>query len=260
MKPIVTAILVLLLSACASTTEEATQSQEELYNVARELLDSSNYTQALKSYEALQARYPYGVYADQAALDSIYAQFKLNERAQAVAECDRFIQLHPTHPQVDYAYYMKGRAQETGLDSWMAKSLGQENVDRDPEAFRGAFLAYRELVTRFPDSKYSQDARNRMDILVDKLALHELHAGHYYLERGTPLAAVNRAKAVLEKFPLSQHREHALALMMEGYNQLGLTQLRDDARRVLELNYPGSRWLTEKPSLKRRPWWAFWDS
>lgn len=258
MTRIVAAIAIVLFSGCATVDKEASWTQEQYYREAKKELDAKNYTAAIKSYEALQARYPYGVYADQANLDVAYAQYKLKERVQAIAECDRFIQAHPTHPNVDYAYYLKGLAQEVDLGGPMSFISNQDVTERDPDATRGAFFAYKELVTRFPNSIYAPDARRRMSKLTDALAKYELHAARYYLRRGAPLAAANRAKAAVEKFPTSAAREEALAIMMAAYHQLGQIPLRDDARRVLELNYPESAYLDNFEARGRRQWWAFW--
>lgn len=259
MKRIVTVIGLILLTGCASTDPQASWTQEQYYREARKELDSRNYTSALKLYDSLQARFPYGVYADQANLDSAYIQFRIKDRVQAVAECDRFIQLHPTHPNVDYAYYLKGRAQELTFDGALARLANQDVTERDPDSTRSAFAAYRELINRFPDSRYAADARKRMERLADSLAQTEMHAARYYLRRGAPLAAANRARGLLERFPLSPAREEALALMVSAYDELGEATLRDDARRVLQLNYPESAWLEKPYRAEKSPWWRFWN-
>lgn len=258
MKRIVTVIAIILLSGCASLDKEASRTQEQYYQDAKKDLDKKNFSSAVKLYDALQARFPYGVYADQANLDSAYAQFKLKERVQAIAECDRFIQMHPTHPNVDYAFYLKGLAQELNIDGPLAFLSRQDSTERDPESARGAFMAFKELTTRFPNSIYANDARRRMGLLTQSLAKHELHAARYYLRRGAPVAAANRAKSLLEKFPQVSEREEALAIMASAYNTLGQTTLRDDAQRVLELNYPDSPYLGNFDADRSQKWWAFW--
>lgn len=258
MKRIVTVIAIILLSGCASIDEDASKTQEQFYREAKRELDGARYTAALGLYNALQARFPYSTYADQANLDSAYAHFKLNDKIQAIAECDRFIQMHPTHPNVDYAYYLKGRAQEINLDGVLSNLAKQDATERDPEAARGAFFAYKDLINRFPNSMYAADARRRMEKLTESLAKAELHAARYYLKRGAPLAAANRAKALLEKFPLTPVREEALAVMAAAYDRLGEITLRDDARRVLQLNYPESGYLDNFDAELPHAWWAFW--
>lgn len=258
MKRIVTVIAIILLSGCASIDQEASWTQEQYYREAKKELDGERYTSALQLYNALQARFPYSVYASQANLDSAYAHFKLKDRVQAIAECDRFIQMQPTHPNVDYAYYLKGLAQEVNLDGLLTNLGRQDMAERDPEATRAAFFAFKDLINRFPGSIYVADARRRMDKLSAYLAQGELHAARYYLKRGAPLAAANRSKSMLEKFPLTPAREEALAIMMAAYDRLGETVLRDDARRVLQLNYPESEYLENFDAQLPQPWWAFW--
>lgn len=258
MKRIVTVIAIILLSGCASVDKEASWTQEEYYREAKKELAGGRYTSALKLYNALQARFPYSTYADQANLDSAYAQYKLKDRVQAIAECDRFIQMQPTHPNVDYAYYLKGLAQEVSFEGVITSLARQDITERDPEAARAAFFAYKDLINRFPGSIYVADARRRMDKLSGYLAQSEVHTARYYLKRGAPLAAANRAKSMLEKFPLTPAREEALAIMMAAYDRLGETVLRDDARRVLQLNYPESEYLANFDAQLPQPWWAFW--
>lgn len=258
MSRIFVVIAIILLSGCASVDKEASWTQEDFYKAAKKELDKRNFVAAIKFYDSLQARYPYGVYADQANLDVAYAQYKLKEKEQVIAECDRFIQLHPTHPNVDYAYYLKGLSQELNLDGLFDFIAQQDPTERDPEASQGAFTAFNELVTRFPNSIYAADARRRMEKLKQNLAGHELHVARYYLKRGAPIAAANRAKNILEKFPTAPEREEALAILITAHNTLGETQLRDDARRVLALNYPDSRYLDSYKPESKGVWWAIW--
>lgn len=258
MSRIVAVIAIILLSGCASVDKEASWSQEKFYKAAKEQLNNKNYLAAIKYYDTLQARFPYGVYADQANLDVAYANYKLKEKAQVIAECDRFIQLHPTHPNVDYAYYLKGLSQELTSDGMFDFIAQQDLTERDPEAAEGAFSAFNELVTRFPNSIYANDARQRMEKQKQNLAGNELHIARYYLARGAPLAAANRAKSIIEKFPESSEREEALAILVAAHHSLGQTQLRDDAQRVLVLNYPDSPYLDGYKPKSKGAWWAIW--
>ena len=258
MSRIVAVIAIILLSGCASVDKEASWTQEDFYKAAKEKLKDQDFETAIKYYDKLQARFPYGSYADQANIDTAYAYFKSNEMAQATAECDRFIQLHPTHPNVDYAYYLKGLSQEIHLDGFFDSLAQQDATERDPEAAQGAFTAFNELITRFPNSIYVADARRRMELQKANLAAHELHVARYYLKRGAPLAAANRAKSILEKFPNLPVREEALGVLIAAHDALGQTQLRDDAQRVLALNYPDSVYLEDYRPKSVAPWWAFW--
>lgn len=249
-----------LLAGCGSlfTSEDETQgwSAQRLYSEAKDELNSGNYERAIKLFETLEARYPYGRFAMQAQLEVAYAYYKDGEVAQAVQAAERFIKLHPNHPNVDYAYYLKGLAHFNTQSGFLANLAGQDLTERDPKAARDSFDAFKDLVARFPDSRYADDARARMRYLVNGLAMHEVHAARYYLRRGAYVAAVNRAKFALETYPETPAVEHALAVMMEAYDRLGLTELRDDSRRVLEKNFPQSPWLAGGP--ESGSWWKFW--
>lgn len=251
---------VLLLAGCGSlfTSEDETQgwSAQRLYSEARDELNSGNYQRAIKLFETLEARYPYGRFALQAQLEVAYAYYKDGEVAQAVQAADRFIKLHPNHPNVDYAYYLKGLAHFNTQSGFLANLAGQDLTERDPKAARDSFEAFKELVARYPDSRYAEDARARMIYLVNGLAMHEVHAARYYMRRGAYVAAANRAKFAVETYPQTPAVEHALAVLMAAYDQLGLNELRDDTRRVLQKNYPNSEWLAGGP--KSGPWWKVW--
>ncbi|MFZ5558786.1 MAG: outer membrane protein assembly factor BamD [Pseudomonadota bacterium] len=251
---------VLLLAGCGSlfTSEDETQgwSAQRLYSEARDELNSGNYQRAIKLFETLEARYPYGRFALQAQLEVAYAYYKDGEVAQAVQAADRFIKLHPNHPNVDYAYYLKGLAHFNTQSGFLANLAGQDRTERDPKAARDSFEAFKELVARYPDSRYAEDARARMIYLVNGLAMHEVHAARYYMRRGAYVAAANRAKFAVETYPQTPAVEHALAVLMAAYDQLGLNELRDDTRRVLQKNYPNSEWLAGGPEPKA--WWKLW--
>lgn len=237
--------------------ETAGWSAQKLYAEAKDNLNSGNYERAVKMFETLEARYPFGRYAQQAQLEVAYAYYKDNEPISAIAACDRFIKLHPNHPNVDYAYYLKGLAnfnEDLGL---LGKLVDQDMSERDPRAARDAFLAFKELVTRFPDSKYADDATARMKYLVNALAYNEVHVARYYLKRKAWVAAANRAKEVLKTYPEAPALEEALAIMVVAYDELGLTELRDDARRVLELNFPDSKYA-KGVSVREKAWYRFW--
>ncbi len=262
MKRIVTlsraAILSLtLLTACGLLPEQQDETAkwgpDQIYAEAKEALDNGNIQRSIQLFEKLEARYPYGRYAQQAQLEIAYAQYKDGEPALAIAACDRFIKMHPTHPNVDYAYYLKGIVNYLEDDGILSKINQQDMTERDPKSSRESFEAFKELVQRFPNSKYSPDAVERMNKLVNGLAAHEVHVARYYLARQAPLAAVNRAADVLKDYPQTPSVEEALVVMIEGYDALQQPTLRDDARRVLTKNYPQSRYLTgEKDS---KPFW-----
>ena len=257
MKRIVTAITLVLLAGCSAMSdlndETRGMSAEEMYQEAKDDMDGGNLTRAIQMLEKLEARYPYGRYAQQAQLEIAYAHFKDGEAAMALAACDRFIKMHPTHPNVDYAYYLKGLVNFIDDAGFMSFISRQDMTERDPRAARESFDAFNELVYRFPKSKYAADARKRMAYLINALAANEIHVARYYLVRGAPLAAVNRAQTVLSAYPQSPEVEEALAIMVQAYEQLNLPVLRDDTRKVLDKNFPQSQYLPEN---RKR---TFWD-
>ncbi|NWK79790.1 MULTISPECIES: outer membrane protein assembly factor BamD [unclassified Aquitalea] len=258
---VVAAMLVMGLAGCATTeTYDETRgwTVEKLYSEARDELNSGNYTRAVKLYETLEARYPYGRYAQQAEMDLAYTHYKDNEPELAVAAADRFIKLHPAHPNVDYVYYLKGLVYYNDDQGMLSKWAGQDMSERDPKAARESFLAFRELTTRFPNSKYSADALEKMNRLVDALGGGEMHVARYYMKRGAYLAAANRAQNVVKEYSNTKYPEEALALMSVAYDKLGMTKLGDDAKRVLALNYPKSAYLTQPWQVEEMPWWKVW--
>lgn len=249
------------LSGCGLLPEVADEtagwSAQRLYAEAKDNLNDGNYERAIKLYETLEARYPYGRYAQQAQLEVAYAYYKDQEPISAIAAADRFIKLHPNHPNVDYAYYLKGLANFTEDQSLFSRFSDQDMSERDPRAARESFAAFKELVTRFPDSKYAEDARARMKYLVNALAANEVHVAKYYLKREAYVAAANRAKSVVVNYPETPAIEEALAIMVVAYDKLGIQDLRDDARRVLALNFPNSRYA-KGVDLSGKAWWKFW--
>jgi outer membrane protein assembly factor BamD len=237
--------------------ETAGWSAQKLYAEAKDNLNSGNYTQAVKLFETLESRYPFGRYAQQAQLEVAYAYYKDEEPISAIAACDRFIKLHPNHPNVDYAYYLKGLVNFNDDLGYLGNLIEQDLSERDPRAARDAFLAFKELVTRFPDSKYAEDSTARMKYLVNALAGNEVHVAKYYLKREAYVAAANRAKEVLKTYPDAPVLEEALAIMVVSYDKLKLTDLRDDAQRVLTLNFPNSKYA-KGVNLEGKAWYRFW--
>ena len=262
MNRILAAILLALLAGCSLLPDQIDEtkgwSASKLYSAAKENLQEANYEQAIKLFEKLEARYPYGPYAQQAQLEVAYAYYKDNEPVSAVAASDRFIKLHPNHPHVDYAYYLKGLANFIEDQSLFANLGDQDMSERDPRAAREAFESFKELVTRYPDSKYTPDGIARMKYLVNALASHEVHVARYYFKRGAYVAAANRGKYVLEHYPQAPALEEALYLMAKSYAGLNLTDLSDDALRVLKQNFPNSPYLAGKAARKEKDWWKFW--
>src|SRR5574340_1466007 len=233
--------------------ETAGWSAQKLYSEAKDNLNDGNYERAVKLFETLEARYPFGRYAQQAQLEVAYAYYKDNEPISAVAACDRFIKLHPNHPNVDYVYYLKGLAnfnEDLGL---LAPISGQDPSERDPQAAGDSFVAFRDLVTKFPNSKYAPDALQRMKYLVNALASHEVHVAAYYLKRGAYVAAANRAQFAVKTYPDAPAIEEALFIMIKAYDALAMNDLRDDADRVMHRNFPKSEYYARGLD-KKIPW------
>lgn len=233
-------------------------SAQKLYSEAKDNLNSRNYEEAIKYYEKLEARYPYGRYAQQAQLEIAYAYYKDNEPVQAIAAAGRFIKLHPNHPNVDYAYYLQGLANFTEDPGWMSYISGEDMTERDPKAALEAFDAFKVLVTRFPESRYAPDAIARMNYLVNALASHEIHVARYYMRRGAYVAAVNRAQYALKSYPRAPANEEGLVILVQAYDALGLKDLRDDAERVMKKNFPDSRYFKGDASSSGSSWWRPW--
>jgi outer membrane protein assembly factor BamD len=212
--------------------------EEKMYYEAKDALDGGNYTRAVELYEKLQGRYPFGQFAQQAQIDLAFAYYKKDEPASAAAACDRFIKLYPGNPGVDYAYYLKGLANFSQGKGITERYLPLDTSQRDQGAAAQSFQDFTELVKRFPDSKYAEDAKQRMIYLRNILAQHEVHVAHYYMRRGAYVAAANRARYVVENYQQTPAIPEALVVMAKAYKVLDMQDLSDDALRVLELNFP----------------------
>ena len=253
-------VLAALLGACSSTPEDKTAnwSPNKIYSEAKEEMNSGAYDKAIPLFEKLEGRAAGTPLAQQAQLEKAYAHHKANEQAQALATLDRFIKLHPASPALDYALYLKGIVNfndNLGLFSFISR---QDLSERDQKAAKESFESFRELVTRFPDSKYAQDARLRMTYIVNSLAQYEVHVARYYYTRGAYVAAINRAQTAVTDYQDVPALEEALFILTRSYEALGMTQLAGDTRRVLEKNYPRSDYLTQGFRSKQDPWWKFW--
>ena len=262
MRAILSLFLVLWLTGCgllpAATDEDKNASAQKLYSTAKEAMGSADYEKAVKYFELLEARYPYGRYAQQAQLEVAYAYYKSREPASAIAACDRFIKLHPNHPSVDYAYYLKGLVNFNDEIGILGYVVNQDLTDRDPKAAREAFDAFKELSTKYPQSKYTPDALKRMSYLVNALASHESNAAQYYYRRGAYVAAVNRAQNLLKTYPETPATEAGLAVMVRAYDKMGLSDLSQDAQRVLAKTFPNSAYLKGAPIGLSKAWYQIW--
>ncbi len=235
--------------------ETSTWSAERLYREAHDALVQGNYTRSVKLFETLESRFPYGRYAQQAILESAYANYRAGETAASVAACDRFIRTYPNHPNVDYAYYLKGLVHFREDQGLLGYVYELDLSEREPKAMRESFAAFKELVTKFPDSRYAGDSLDRMRYLTNSLALYEVKVARYYYNRGAYVAAVNRAQMAIVTYPRTPANEGALEVLVKSYDKLGLVQLRDDSERILKQTFPDGAYVTGATD---KPWWKFW--
>ncbi len=242
----------LLLAGCGTGAKGGTEGWDaaRLLSEARGAMSSGNYERAKEYYQGLESRFPFGVYGQQALLDLAYVYYKSEEPERAIETCNRFIELYPQHPQIDYAFYLGGLASFYRGRGLAQRFLLLDPSQRSPVSSLDSFERLFELVRRFPDSKYAPDARQRMIYLRNLLAEHEIEVAHYYLRRHAYLAAVNRARYVVENYPRSASVPDALALMARAYRVLGLEGLSKDVLRVLQLNHPGHPAIAEVESIR----------
>jgi outer membrane protein assembly factor BamD len=250
----------LMLAGCSSTPKDITVgwSPEKIYSQAREEADNGAWDKAIGLFEKLEGRAAGTVLAQQAQIDKAFAQYKTSDKVQAVATLDRFIRLHPTSPALDYALYLKGLVNfndNLGLFSFITN---QDLSERDQKAAKDSYESFRELTTRFPESKYSPEARQRMTYIVNSLAAYEVHVARYYASRGAHVAAINRAQQAIADYPGVPASEEALAILISSYDAMGMQALRDDAKRVLEKNFPQSAYIQGDGVKKSKNWWRFW--
>lgn len=242
LKFILIALFTLMLTACAGKPEEPpinpNQTAQGMYQQAKDVLDAGLYNRAIELLRAVEARFPFGPVARQVQLDLIYAYHQSGDLAQALASIDRFIRLNPNQPDLDYVYYMRGLTNLKADENAFQGFFGIDRADRDLASTRQAFEDFRILLNNYPQSRYAEDARNRMLVIKDTLVRHELLVADFYLRRGAFLAAANRGKYVVEFFRDSPRVEQALEIMVESYDRLGLDKLRDDTEQVLRLNFP----------------------
>lgn len=252
--------LAALLAGCSSTDVDPTAgwSPNKIYSEARDEASSGSFDKAIPLYEKLEGRAAGTAMAQQAQLEKAYSQYKSGEKAQAIATLDRFIKLHPASEGVDYALYLKGLVnfnENLGLFSWVSK---QDLSERDQKAAKDSFESFRELSTRFPESKYTPDAEKRMRYIVNSLAQYEVHVARYYYERGAYVAAVNRAQSAISDYKEVPAQEDALYILMLSYERLNMADMAADTKRVLEASYPNTRLLANGFRKDDRPWWKMW--
>lgn len=232
-------IFSLFLGGCSLFQEEDETkgwSQQKLFSEATAELRSGNYETAIKYYEILESRYPFGKYAHQSQLNIAYAYYRFDEPESALAAADRFIKFHPRHPAEAYAHYLKGLVNFNRNQGFLARFTPTDKSQRDPGAATDSYKDFKTVVDRFPESEYAEDSRRRMLYLRNNLARHEVHVARYYIKRGAYVAAANRASHVIENYQRTPSVKDALEVMIEAYTKLGTPKLAEDARRVLAAN------------------------
>jgi len=254
-------LVAFVLSGCGVFSEPPDEttgwSASKLYAEAHDEMSSGDYEKAVRYFEKLESRYPFGTYAQQAQMEIAYTHYRQGDQPEALAAVERFIKLHPNHPNVDYMYYLRGLINFNDKLSLFDFLASEDATERDPKAAREAFDSFKLLVERFPDSVYAADATARLKYLVNAMAQHEVHVANYYYRRGAYLAAANRAQTAVAEYREAPAIEEALYIMVRSYDALGLPQLRDDADRVLKLNFPNSD-LAANGGRKKAPWWKIW--
>lgn len=211
---------------------------KKFYEKAHEEMKAGNYQHAIKLYEALETRYPFGKYAAQTQLDVAYAYFKNDNPEATIAAAERFIKLHPRNPNVDYAYYLKGLVNYNRSIGFLDRFLPTDRTQRDLSDAMVAYQNFAELIRRFPNSKYIPDAKQRMISLRNNIAQHEIHIARFYMKRRAYIAAADRAANVVENYQRTPAVPYALLILQKAYDKLQLTDLAEDVKHVYEQNYP----------------------
>lgn len=250
----------LLIAGCTTKPVDPTSewSPNKIYAEAKDEASTGAYEKAIQLYEKLEGRAAGTPLAQQAQLDKAYAHFKAGEPALATAALDRFMKLHPASPAIDYALYLKGVVNfndDLGLFSAVTR---QDLAERDQKAAKESFESFKELVTRFPESRYAADSTARMGYIVNSLAQSEVYVARYYYQRGAYLAAINRSQTAITDYAQVPAAEEALYIMVKSYDALGMNDLRDDTTRVLEKSFPQTTFLTQGFKTRNDPWWKVW--
>jgi outer membrane protein assembly factor BamD len=258
-------VCLVTLAGCASTDEDITAgwSQSRLLNEAKSSFKDEDYPNCVKYYEKLESRYPFGPMAEQAQLNIAFCNWKRGDIELAQIAINRFIQLHPGHPDIDYAYYLKGLITFNDNLGFFATFSGQDLSERDPKASKDAFEAFKILVNRFPNSKYAPDATDRMRYIVNSLAESDVNAARYYFRRGAYLATINRAQNAIKDYDRAPAIEEALYLMVKSYDALGMKDLSASSMRVFKETFPDSKIFQTGSRMsvtaKKSAWWQIWN-
>ncbi|MFM8623537.1 MAG: outer membrane protein assembly factor BamD [Betaproteobacteria bacterium] len=257
----ITLVGVAVLTGCASDPKDPTAgwSPNKIYSEARDEAASGAFEKAVTLFEKLEGRAAGTPLAQQAQLEKAHAHYRAGEPAQAVATLDRFMRLHPASPAIDYALYLKGLVTFNDNLGLFGRLARKDLSESDQKAAKESFESFKELVARFPDSKYTADAQLRMNYIVNSIAQSEVNVARYYHSRGAHIAAINRAQTALNEFREVPAHEEALFILYRSYDALGMTQLRDDTLRVMQRTFPKSAYLGQAtPGASKRPWYRFW--
>jgi outer membrane protein assembly factor BamD len=254
-----------VMFGCSTANQDETigWSQNRLLTEAKAKLDDGDYPNCIKYFEKLESRYPFGPFAEQAQINIAYCYWKNKENELGIVAIDRFIKLHPGHANIDYAYYLKGMITFNDDLGYFASLTGQDLSERDPKAAKDAFEAFKILSTRFPNSKYTPDAIDRMRYIVNSLAESDVNAARFYYRRGAYLATVNRAQQAIKDYDRAPAIEEAMYLMVKSYDALGMKDLSSDAMRVFKANFPNSNIFEtgkrESVTAQKKSWWQIWN-
>lgn len=249
------AFLVLGTSGCAFFSKDEDDSAknwtvERLYAEAKGAMESGYYSRAVEYFEYLETRFPFGVYGQQSLLDLAYVYYKTEDYEGSISACDRFIRLYPQNPYLDYAYYLKGLVNFNRGKGFMERIVPIDISQRDTTYTMTAFQDFKKLVEQFPDSRYAEDARERMVFLRNLLGQHEVNVAHYYMRRGAYVAAANRARYAVENYRRTPALPEALVILARAYKVLEMDELSRDTLRVLEMNYPNHPGIRQVRSVR----------
>ncbi len=256
----------LIIAGCSLDEKDQTAgwTPEKIYAEAREQMDNLKYDKAVGLYEKLEGRATGTVLGQQAQLEKAYAQYKNDEPILATATLDRFIKLNPASPALDYAYFLKGIVNFNDDSGFFSSIVSQDISERDQMAAKDAFAAFKELVARFPNSKYLEDAKMRMQFILNNLSRSEIKVADFYFKKGAYVAAINRAQSTIAEYPDVPSNEEALKILIKSYEALGLTQLKNDIQRVFDSTY-GKDKKVPAPTLPKlgtdeikKPWYRIW--
>ena len=257
---IVSLNLVLLLTGCAWFDDKSEDEEAEvIYTSARASLEKGNYPAALEKYEKLEKDYPFSPFANSALLETAYASYKSDDAETAAVMAEQFIKINPNHPYLDYAYYLKGLAHFNYGKHFLDFIIPRDRTARDPKPLEESFETFKTLYQRFPDSEYREEARRRLVVLRNMLAVHEIRVALFYYRQNSYVATINRMKYMLERYDGAQHTPDGLLLMAQAYKQIGSNDLANDTLRVLEYNYPNYaasnlRGLAQVDAQEQRNW------